>query len=33
MAHYVKFMRGTPSAYDALKVKNDDTLYFIYEQD
>lgn len=33
MAHYVKFMRGTPSAYDALKVKNEDTLYFIYEQD
>ena len=29
MAHYVKFMRGTPEAYKNLAVKDNDTLYFI----
>lgn len=29
MARYVKFMRGTPSAYAALVTKENDTLYFI----
>lgn len=33
MAHYVKFLRGTPEAYNNLKQKNNDTLYFIYEND
>lgn len=33
MARYVKFMRGTPEAYDLLKHKDEDTLYFIYEKD
>ena len=29
LANYVKFLRGTPSAYEALTVKDKDTLYFI----
>lgn len=33
MAHYVKFMRGTPAAYAALEQKDADTLYFICEKD
>lgn len=33
MANYVKFMRGTPRAYNLLTVKDDDTLYFIAEKD
>lgn len=37
MANYVKFMRGTPRAYDALlngpQRPSPDTLYFIYEED
>ena len=28
-ANYVKFLRGTPSAYAALETKDNDTLYFI----
>jgi hypothetical protein len=30
---YVKFLRGTPNAYKNLTVKDNDTLYFIYEED
>ena len=37
LANYVKFMRGTPKAYEALlkgpQKPNADTLYFIYEND
>ena len=33
IGQYVKFIRGTPSAFAALKQKNNDTLYFIYEKD
>lgn len=33
MAKYVKFMRGTPTAYDNLRIKEADTLYFISETD
>jgi hypothetical protein len=33
LAKYVKFLRGTPTAYKNLAVKDSDTLYFIYEQD
>lgn len=33
MANYVKFLRGTPTAYANLAKKDDDTLYFIYEAD
>lgn len=37
MANYVKFMRGTPAAYEALlrspQKPNNDTLYFISEPD
>lgn len=33
MAQYVKFMRGTPDAYLKLTHKDEDTLYFIYQQD
>jgi hypothetical protein len=36
MANYVKFMRGSPLAYQNLKDAgglNDDTLYFIYDVD
>jgi hypothetical protein len=30
-ARYVKFLRGTPKAYENLAVKDSDTLYFIAE--
>lgn len=33
MANYVKFMRGTPTAYENLQLKEEDTLYFISESD
>ena len=33
MNNYVKFMRGTPEAYVSLKVKDNNTLYFISETD
>lgn len=33
MAQYVKFLRGTPEAFAKLKHKDNDTLYFIYEED
>lgn len=33
MANYVKFMRGTPTAYKNLRLKEKDTLYFISESD
>jgi hypothetical protein len=33
MANYVKFMRGTVAAYEKLKVKDDDTLYFLSNND
>lgn len=33
MAKYVKFLRGTPAAYENLRHKDPDTLYFIYEED
>ena len=36
MANYVKFLRGTPAAYERLRNNNgvnSDTLYFIYEED
>jgi hypothetical protein len=33
MAHFVKFVRGTPAQYHALIHKDADTLYFIYEAD
>lgn len=33
MANYVKFYRGSETAYNNLLVKNDDTLYFVYEED
>lgn len=36
MANYVKFLRGTPAAYERLVANegtNSDTLYFIYEKD
>lgn len=36
MANYVKFLRGTPAAYERLRENNgtnSDTLYFIYEED
>lgn len=32
-ARYVKFLRGTPKAYENLAVKDSDTLYFISEAD
>lgn len=32
-ANYVKFLRGTPSAYAALETKDSDTLYFISATD
>ena len=31
--NYVKFLRGTPKAYQELAIKDDDTLYFIAETD
>ena len=33
MENYVKFMRGTPRAYEILRQKDEDTLYFIAEKD
>jgi hypothetical protein len=33
LAQYVKFLRGSPAAYNNLAVKDIDTLYFIYEED
>lgn len=33
MVNYVKFLRGTPAAYERLAEKNSDTLYFISEAD
>ncbi len=33
MANYVKFLRGSPEAYEKLRHKDSDTLYFIYEED
>jgi hypothetical protein len=33
LANYVKFLRGTPTAYNNLAVKDIDTLYFISEED
>ena len=30
MANYVKFQRGSEQAYNNLAVKNQDTLYFVY---
>lgn len=32
-ANYVKFLRGTPEAFEKLKTKDIDTLYFIAEKD
>ena len=32
LANYVKFLRGTPTAYAALTTKDKDTLYFITEK-
>ena len=29
--NYVKFMRGTQALYNSLETKNQDTLYFVYE--
>lgn len=33
LANYVKFLRGTPTAYNNLAQKNADTLYFVAEKD
>lgn len=33
LGNYVKFLRGTPTAWDSIESKNEDTLYFIAEQD
>ena len=33
MANYVKFMRGTTNAYNKLQTKDDDTLYFLSDND
>ena len=33
MVNYVKFLRGTPAAYERLIEKDNDTLYFISEAD
>ena len=33
LANYIKFKRGTPTAFDKLAQKDSDTLYFIYEED
>ena len=33
LANYVKFLRGTPTAYNNLTVKDSDTLYFVSEKD
>ena len=32
LGNYVKFLRGTPTAWDSIESKNEDTLYFIAEQ-
>lgn len=32
-ADYVKFIRGTPSAYEALRIKDPNTLYYIFERE
>ena len=31
MPNYVKFQRGSEQAYNNLAVKNQDTLYFVYD--
>jgi hypothetical protein len=33
MPNYVKFMRGTVNAYNKLATKDDDTLYFLYDNE
>ena len=33
LANYIKFKRGTPTAFNNLAQKDSDTLYFIYEED
>jgi len=33
LANYVKFLRGTPTAYNNLADKDTDTLYFVAEKD
>ena len=33
LENYVKFVRGTPAAYNRLESKHSDTLYFIAETD
>lgn len=33
MINYVKFLRGTPEAFNRLEVKDKDSLYFISEKD
>lgn len=33
LEHYVKFVRGTYGAYNKITTKDDDTLYFIYNED
>lgn len=33
LEHYVKFVRGTYDAYSKVTSKDDDTLYFIYNED
>lgn len=33
LANYVKFLRGTPTAYNNLEQKDSDTLYFVAEKD
>ena len=33
LAGYVKFLRGTKTAFDKIITKDKDTLYFIYDSD
>jgi hypothetical protein len=33
LANYVKFLRGTPTAYNNLTTKDTDTIYFVAEKD
>lgn len=33
MTSYVKFLKGNKKAYDRLRCKQEDTLYFVYEED
>jgi hypothetical protein len=33
LANYVKFLRGTPTLYNNLAIKDPDTLYFVAETD